>query len=530
MLTSEAAAKQSTGASLLPSNFVSWVHRLTLVLLVAAGTVIRLICLGCKPFWFDETFSVALARIGWPSLLRLLWWREANMSLYYLLLRIWSNFGHSAFFVRSLSVLLSAATLPAIYWLAARLYDRRVALIATTLFAFNAYSVRYAQEARTYALFLLLATLSSGFFIAYARGPSRGRRVLYILTSTLAVYAHFYALLLLVVHALAVLWLDIRDLDNRNEDGSRNSAELSARLRSAWRIIGIAVLPLLIFVAKTGAGPIRWIRRPGLHDLFAFAEHFSGGESWPLAAIFAVACLLTVAPFRGQLFRRQLEFRAQSWEVWRTQFLLLWLLFPVVLTVVLSVIRPVFLPRYLIFCLPALLILVAAGMARLRNSWVLAAVLICVLPLSVRGVNFVYNHDFDTERRDAAGAATNFILDHARPGDAIFFHIPQTRVPYEVFLSLRASGNSTNARLSPEILYPHYAATLDYRDFRGKLTADFVRATAPGHPRVWVMLMYNGPKLPDPTNVLLTQILPESFSKVQRWQFPEVELRLYSRE
>ncbi len=43
-------------------------------------------------------------------------------------------------------------------------------------------------------------------------------------------------------------------------------------------------------------------------------------------------------------------------------------------------------------------------------------------------VPFVYGHDFDDER-DASGAATDFILDHAEPGDAILFHIAETRVP-----------------------------------------------------------------------------------------------------
>ena len=97
-------------------------------------------------------------------------------------------------------------------------------------------------------------------------------------------------------------------------------------------------------------------------------------------------------------------------------------------------------------------------------------------------------------------------------------------MPYEFFLSLRDRRNAGR-----RFFIPHYAPSLDYRDFKGKLTADFIRATAPSHPRVWVMLMYNGPKLPDPTNVLLTQVLPESFPKVQRWQFPQVEVRLYSK-
>ena len=528
-MPSQAEASRSAEAPLFPSPLVRWVHRLTLLFLVAAGTIIRLLYLVRKPFWFDETFSVALARMRWWSLLRVMAWREANMALYYLALRFWLHLaplaspehGQSEFFIRSLSVVFAAATIPAIYWLASLLYDRRIALIAATLLTFNAYQVRYAQEARTYALFLLLATLSSGFLIAYVREPSRGQRLGYIVTSVLAVYAHFYALLLLAAHALALHWLT----SDRGEP--KFVAPPSAQMRSIWKTIGIAVLPLLIFVAKTGAGPIRWIHRPGLHDLFAFAEHFSGGGSWPLPLIYSVACIAAVFPRNGA-FAGQWKARGQSWEIWRTQFLLLWLLFPIVLTVVLSIIRPVFLPRYMIFCLPALLILVVAGLGRLHNSWLLAAALTGVLLLAAQGIFYIYDHDIDAER-DSAGDATNFVLDHAQPGDAIFFHIPQIRVPYEFFLSLRDREKSAGPQVSPEILYPHNAFSLDYRDFRGKLTGDFIRATAPSHPRVWVMLMYNGPKLPDPTNVLLTQTLPEAFPKVQRWQFPQVEVRLYSK-
>ena len=131
-----------------------------------------------------------------------------------------------------------------------------------------------------------------------------------------------------------------------------------------------------------------------------------------------------------------------------------------------------------------------------------------------------------TQNATPPGPQPTSFLTTPSPVDAIFFHIPQIRVPYEFFLP-SSSGLSKDSRAggqsSPEILYPHYAAALDYQDFRHKLSADAVRATAPSHPRVWVMLMYNGPKLPDPTNVMLTQVLPEFFPKEQRWQFPMVE-------
>jgi mannosyltransferase len=531
MQPSEAAANQNTEAAPVPSDFLPWAHRLTLLLLTAAGTAIRLLYLARKPFWFDECFSAEVARIDWSSFAHLMWWREANMSLYYLLLRIWLGFesphAQSEFFIRSLSVIFSAATLPAIYWLAGLLYDRRVALIATALLFFNAYHVRYAQEARSYSLFVLLATLSSGFLIAFLRQPSRRLRTAYIVVSILAVYAHFYALLLVVAHWIVLRWLPPPQSANQSDVTFR------AQMRHVWITIGIAVMPLLIFVAKTGAGPIKWIPRPGVRDLLVFYEHLAGGNSWPLPVIFAAACVAAI-PYRKSLGQSASEFdkaHPQTWKHWRVQFLLIWLLSPVIVTVLLSFIRPVFLPRYLIFCLPPLLILAAGGLARLRRWWLLAPALAIVLLLGSQAIFFVYAHDFDTER-DASGTATNFILDQAHPRDAILFHIADTRVAYEFFRSLRAGENTASpaftAPLGPEIVFPHHGAGLDYRDFTGKPAADLLHTAATNHPRLWVMLMNNGPAdNPDPTTVMLTRALVDSFPTVQQWQLPHVEVRLY---
>jgi mannosyltransferase len=512
----DGAVKLSVGASAYSLATLRRVHRLTLILLLAAAAAVRFLHLASKPFWFDECFSVEVARIGWRDFLRLLWWREANMSLYYVLLRTWLHLGQSEFFIRSLSALIAAGTLPAIYWLVRLLYNRRVALIAAALFAFNAYSVRYAQEARSYALLLLLATLSSGFLIALLREPVRRNWFGYVLFSILAVYAHFYALLLVVAHGLAVRGLSSTDESSRHR---------SAQLRRAWIAIGLAVLPLLVFVAKTGAGPIRWITRPGLREVLEFYEHLAGGSDWALPSICVVACACVVMPLGRKLFAR-----GPAWETWRAQFLVIWLFFPVALTVLLSFARPVFLGRYMIFCLPALLILVAAGLARLRKSWMLGAALTGILLLCLQGTFFVYRQDFDNER-DASGAATSFILDHSQAGDAIVFHIAATRIAYEFVRSLRSRESTASPRFhGPEILFPYHGERLDYRDFTGKPTAELLRGAGASHPRVWVMLMNNGTEeKPDPTTAMLTKVLPESFPKLLRWRFTKVEVRLYSR-
>lgn len=512
-------ANQRLSASPSQVGTLTAVRALVLLLLTAAGLAARLYCLACKPFWFDETFSVEVARLDWPNFLHLLWWREANMSLYYVLLRIWLHFGHSPFFIRSLSAVIAAATIPAIYWLGSLLYDRRVALIAASLLAFNGYDVRYAQEVRSYSLFVLLATLSSGFLIALLREPTQRHRVAYVLCSILAVYAHFYALLLIAAHWLALLWRSKPAVEEESTESFRR------QMRHAWIAIGIAVLPLLIFVAKTGTGPIRWIHRPGLLDLVMFSVYFTDGR--PL--IYFAACLVTLLPLQKDLVER-----GRNWEKWRIQFLFIWLMFPIVLTVLLSFARPVFLPRYMIFCIPALALLVAAGLGSVRPGWLSAVLVGGVLLLSTQFVPFVYSHDFDDER-DASVAAANMILDHAQPRDAVVFHIAGTRIPYEFVRSLRSAQNPASPDFSashgPEIVFPHHGPGLDYRDFTGKPTADFLRRELPQHPRVWLMLMNNGGvEKPDPTTVMLTQVLPEMFPKMQRWQLARVEVRLYGKD
>lgn len=486
----------------------------TLALLLAFALVLRFACLACKPFWSDECFSAEIARLSWGNFAHLLWWREANMSLYYVLLRLWIHFGWGESYIRSLSVVIAAATLPAIYWLARQLYDRKVALLSAALLGVNAFHIRYSQEARSYTLFVLLGTLSSAFLVSLIRNPSRRNWIVYVATSILAVYAHFYALLLLLVQ-----WCVLRYLGRPAP--SVDNVQLSVALGRAWKTISIVVLPLLIFVAKTGAGPVRWITRPGIRHILSFIEHLSGGIHWPLAALIALACIAAVTPLG-----RELVVRDQPWDTWRVQFLAAWFLGPMVLTIILSFARPVFLPRYMLFCLPPLLILAAAGMTRIRNTWLFAISIATILLLSLQGVFFVYGQDYDNER-DASGAAVNFILDHSQPGDAIIFHIAATRIPYQFFLSLRPEQDSSG----PEILFPHNAATLDYRDFTGKPTADFIRQAAPAHHRVWLMLMNNTQDGElDPTTRMLNEVLPQLFPREFQTQFPKVEVRLYSKE
>src|ERR1039458_6302724 len=131
---------------------------------------------------------------------------------------------------------------------------------------------------------------------------------------------------------------------------------------------------------------------------------------------------------------------------------------------------------------------------------------------------------------EAGEGAANYVLDHAQLGDAILFHIAEARVPYEFFKSIRANVRSGIGVDGPEIIYPRHGDRLDYQDFTGKPSGELVQSASGHHSRVWVVLMSNGTLgHPDATTVMLNQTLGESFPRVERVQFPQVEVRLYSR-
>ena len=203
----------------------------------------------------------------------------------------------------------------------------------------------------------------------------------------------------------------------------------------------------------------------------------------------------------------------------------------------------------MIFCLPALLILMAAGLA--ASGADVAERGDCsrlVLMLSARMIPFVYSHDFEDER-DGRPVAAEFILDHAQPGDAVIFHIAATRIPYEfeqsellrtefsqskVWRTGRETKNAASAGLAsqpgPEILFPHHGAELDYRDFTGKPTADFVGRLDGRSAGVDYVDEQRAGGNPDATTVMLAKILPETFPRMTSWQFPKVAVLLYSQQ
>ena len=114
-----------------------------------------------------------------------------------------------------------------------------------------------------------------------------------------------------------------------------------------------------------------------------------------------------------------------------------WLVLPPVLLLAVSELHPVYTERYVLYCFPALSLLVAAGLARItalasgrsfgQRSRVLAvlpsAVLATVLAVSLIGPQLGIR--ITSHRTDDLRTVTAIVAAHERPGDAVFY-LPQT--------------------------------------------------------------------------------------------------------
>jgi hypothetical protein len=174
---------------------------------LAAG--LRFTRIGHQSFWYDESFTALLVHHSPGGILGLVPRTELTPPLYYLVAWAWARiFGYGEAGLRSLSALAGVATIPAIYGVGAKLISRRVGLAAAALACCSPLLIWYSQEARSYALLMLFATLSLLAF-AHARLPPPTPRRLgaWALAAGATVATHYYGVLIVVPESLWLLWV-----------------------------------------------------------------------------------------------------------------------------------------------------------------------------------------------------------------------------------------------------------------------------------------------------------------------------------
>lgn len=150
-------------SSRLPLLHLSKAARLRLLLyaLTLAAFALRLYRLGAQNIWWDEGWSISLARDTLAGTATTTGY-DTQPPLYYWALHLWRVlFGESEFALRFLSVLAGAMVLPLVYRIGRRFADAETGLIAAALTCVSCFCIAWSQEMRMYtpAAALALASL-----------------------------------------------------------------------------------------------------------------------------------------------------------------------------------------------------------------------------------------------------------------------------------------------------------------------------------------------------------------------------------
>lgn len=293
-----AASDTSRPARVSAPSAVRGPARTTLVVagLTVLAAALRFVRIGHQSFWYDEGVTALLVHRSPGAMLRLVPQTELTPPLYYCLAWAWARvFGYGEAGLRSLSALAGVATVPALYGAAATLVSKRAGLIAAALASCSPLLIWYSQEARSYSVLVLLATLSLLAFAHVRSEPTPRWLCAWALTAGLTLATHYYGVLIVVPEALWLL-------------GAHRRERKVLLAVAAVGAFGLALLPIAIS-QKTRAG---WIAAWPLDQrLSQIAPQFLLGTGAPartwlkLAGVPAVLLAATLLATRADASERR---------------------------------------------------------------------------------------------------------------------------------------------------------------------------------------------------------------------------------
>lgn len=425
------ASGDNTGSSRASSG------RLTIVILTFltfAGAWLRLSHLGTKSLWLDEGATVTIARASWQRFVWIWWHGEAGLqSIYFLFMRGWVHLGTSEAWLRLPSAIFGTLAIPVLYGVGRRFAGAAGSLAAAAMLAFSPAHVEYSQEARGYTLAILLVLLSTYFFVRAVEGGRAQDWAWWTVLGVAAFYTHDFTALVLVAQAISLFF--------------RPPPVPWRKFLLYGAIIFVAAIPGLTYVFRASPENLyfAWMPHPTPKQLWHLLMFFggSGVKVW-LAMILWAAGVIAI-------WRR----RSEPAAFWRGMLVVLWAVSPAAILALASLREPMFLERYMIFSLPAAVLLAGMGVeyfARWRAGLMIAVALcaMCV-PAIARSYN--------KPREDWRGAS-DFILRSASPGDAVAFSPFYTRIMLDYYAQ-RYGANAPSLNIfAPE----YYAGGKDVRD------------------------------------------------------------------
>jgi hypothetical protein len=407
--------------------------------------------------WLDEALSVNIARLPLGDLREALK-HDGAPPLYYLLLHVWTaRLGSGDWAVRALSGVCMVGAAVALWFVGRRIAGATCGWITVLLFALNPYAIRFATEARMYALEMLLVSCGILAFRRALESPKLGRLAVFALIVALLLYTQYWALYLLLVIGVLLVALAWRG----------TYAHAARRMLLAMVIGGLAFAPWLsTFLFQRAHTGTPWGEPvfPGLPWGYTIRD-FAGGPTQEGGLLLVpIIGLLLLGLFGTARDGRRIDIDLHTvpgarWEAIvgsATLFVGFTLNY---------VAGGAFETRYSAVVFPLFVVVVARGVTTLAAPRVQAAVLVVVLGLGfVGGVRNVKTN------RTEAGQVAAVLAAQAKPGDLVVFCPDQL-------------GPAVD-RLAPagldEVRYPDFGSPkfVDWVDYKKRLARQDPKAFA----------------------------------------------------
>ena len=390
-----------------------------LLLILILGAVLRIYNLSFESIWLDEAYTIEISKQDPLGIIKQIFIdNENHPPLYYSIVHYWMMaFGDSEFSVRFPSVIFGVLSIAAIYKVARLLFDKNTALLSALILATSAFLIKYSQDARSYSLMVLLTLLSFYFFLKLLEHKSFRNSALYLATSLLLLYTHYYSLLLILSQNIFFLTLFLF---------GKSGKALSLK---RWVLLQITLfvmyLPqLYLFTQASALKEEFWLKTPTIKTIPAALFIYSG--SWPLFALFTILCIFAVFNPRGILRVKSLSAYIKSLYdksgvsnlsyIQKLSLLALWLFIPILIPFFVSIlIKPLFLFRYTIGGAVAFYILVAKGAQNVRGTTITPVVAGLILVFSLVAVYEEYRDVHKPQWRDAI----SYVESVADRGDVV---------------------------------------------------------------------------------------------------------------
>jgi mannosyltransferase len=418
--------------------------------LMVVGTALRVVRLGHQSLWNDEIVTYISAH-GTPW--RVLTQREENsniLPLYYLVanaaLPLRRGLGLEAA-LRLPSVLAGVLSIPLLFLVVRRWLGDETALLAAALMTIAPFHIWYSQEARPYALLLLLSLVAVYCLQRALARPGHwgwgwgwGWNAATAVATASTFYCHTIGIAFTGFAGAYVLVATSAEIDRGPGWWARLRAQAPTLWHTRWRAwaltflaVALLCLPgiarLASFPPTTSADSTRAGTPAQLgYALWSFAVGYSLGPSpgelhtadrravllqFASVVLPVAAGILTLAGLGAWMLIRRYKQAATA--------LALWFICPLAFAAIgaLVTVHP-FNVRYAIISFLPMLVAIVAGLSALGGTPIRAAlaggaVVVCAIALDH------YFTDPKYARDDNRGAAA-FLTAHARPGDLVIAH------------------------------------------------------------------------------------------------------------